>query len=76
MALDPHSLLYNGNCVFPVGKERLGHDADPSPPSSNVVKKELSYTSTTHLDSTACTEPQCLYSRVKPLLPLWAVRPI
>jgi hypothetical protein len=23
---------------------------------------------------TACTEPQCLYSRAIPLLPLWAVR--
>jgi len=25
---------------------------------------------------TACTEPQCLYSRAKPLLPLCAVRPV
>jgi hypothetical protein len=25
---------------------------------------------------TACTEPQCLYSRAIPLLPLWAVRPL
>ena len=25
---------------------------------------------------TACTEPQCLYSRDIPLLPLWAVRPV
>jgi hypothetical protein len=25
---------------------------------------------------TACTEPQCLYSRAVPLLPLWAVRPV
>jgi hypothetical protein len=25
---------------------------------------------------TACTEPQCLYSRSIPLLPLWAVRPV
>jgi hypothetical protein len=25
---------------------------------------------------TACTEPQCLYSRVIPLLPLWVVRPV
>jgi hypothetical protein len=24
----------------------------------------------------ACTEPQCLYSRAIPLLPLWAVRPL
>ena len=25
---------------------------------------------------TACTEHQCLYSRAKPLLPLWAVLPV
>jgi hypothetical protein len=25
---------------------------------------------------TACTEPQCLYIRAIPLLPLWAVRPV
>jgi len=25
---------------------------------------------------TACTEPQCLYSRAIPLLPLWTVRPV
>jgi len=25
---------------------------------------------------TTCTEPQCLYSRAIPLLPLWAVRPV
>jgi hypothetical protein len=25
---------------------------------------------------TAYTEPQCLYSRAIPLLPLWAVRPV
>jgi len=25
---------------------------------------------------TACTEPQCLYSRSIPLLPLWVVRPV
>jgi len=36
----PPSLLYNGYRVFPEGKERPGRDADPSPPSSAVVKKE------------------------------------
>jgi len=36
----PTSLLYNGYRVFPGGKERPGRDADPSPPSSAVVKKE------------------------------------
>jgi len=33
------SLLYNGYRVFPGGKEWQGRDADPSPPSSAVVKK-------------------------------------
>jgi hypothetical protein len=32
----PPSLLYNGYWVFPGGKERPGHDADPSPTSSAV----------------------------------------
>jgi len=32
----PPSLLYNGYLVFPGGKERPRHDADPSPPSSAV----------------------------------------
>ena len=36
-------------------------DADPSPPSSAVVKKEQSYTSNPPVGRTACTEPQCLY---------------
>jgi len=36
----PNNLLYNGYPVFPGGKERPERDADPSPPSSIVVKKE------------------------------------
>jgi len=36
----PPSLLYNGYRLFPGGKERPGRDADPSPRSSAVVKKE------------------------------------
>ena len=35
----PPSLLYNGYRVFPDGKEWPGGDADPSPPSSAMVKK-------------------------------------
>jgi hypothetical protein len=35
----PPSLLYNGYWVFPGRKEWPGRDADPSPPSSTVVKK-------------------------------------
>jgi len=57
----PPSLLYNGYRVFPGGKERSGRDADPSPPSSAVIKKEESYTTTPPMGRTACTEPQCLY---------------
>ena len=57
----PPSLLYNGYRAFPEGKERPGRDADPSPPSSAVVMKGSSYTSTPPIGRTACTEPQCLY---------------
>ena len=57
----PPSLLYNGYRAFPGGKERPGRDADPSPPSSAVVMKAQSYTSTPPMGCTACTEPQCLY---------------
>jgi hypothetical protein len=57
----PTSLLYNGYRAFSGGKERPGRDADPSPPSSAVVKKGCSYTSTPPMGRTACTEPQCLY---------------
>ena len=57
----PPSLLYNGYRVFHGGKERPGRDADPSPPSSAVVMKGYSYTSTLSMGRTACTEPQCLY---------------
>ena len=42
----PRSLLYNGYRVFPGGKERPGRDANPSPPSSAVVMKGYSYTTT------------------------------
>ena len=42
----PPSFLYNGYRVFPGDKERPWRDADPSLPSSAVVKKGYSYTST------------------------------
>ena len=45
-------------------------------PSSAIVRKEYSYTSTPPMGRTAFTEPQYLYSRATPLLPLWAVRPV
>jgi hypothetical protein len=53
--------MYNGYWVVPRGKGRPGNDAGPSPPSSAVVKKGQSYTSTPPMGHTACTEPQCLY---------------
>ena len=40
------------------------------------VPVQYSYTSTPPMGHMACTEPQCLYSRAIPLLPLWAVRPV
>jgi len=40
------------------------------------VPVQYSYTSTPPMGRTACTEPQCLYSRAIPLLPLWAVWPV
>jgi len=57
----PSSLLYNGYLVFSGGKEQPGRDTNPSPPSSAMVKKEQSYTSTPPVGHMACTEPQCLY---------------
>jgi len=45
-----------------LGVKQPGPDADPSPPSSAMVKKEQSYTSTPPMGRTACTEPQCLYT--------------
>jgi len=59
----PPSLLYNGYRSFPEGKERPGRDAELSPPSSAVVMKEQSYTSTPPMGRTACTELQCLHKR-------------
>jgi len=40
------------------------------------VPVQYSYTSTPPMDRMACTEPQCLYSRVISLLPLWTIRPL
>jgi len=40
------------------------------------VPVEYSYTTTPPIDRTACTEPQCLYSRGITLLPLLTVRPV
>jgi len=40
------------------------------------VPVQYSYTSTPPMGRTTCTQPQCLYSRAIPLLPLCAVRPV
>jgi len=61
-SLGPTSLVYNGYRVFLGGKERPGRDADPSHPSSAVVKKEKNYTSTHPVGRTTCTESRCLYT--------------
>jgi hypothetical protein len=58
----PPILLYNGYRVFPGDNERPGRDAEPSPPSSAVVMKGYSYTSTPPIGRTACTKLQCLYN--------------
>ena len=57
----PPSLLYYEYRIFLGGKERPGRDADPSLPSSAVLKKEYNYTSTPPIGRTACTQSQCLY---------------
>ena len=67
----PPSLLYHAYRVFPGGKERPGCDADPSPPSSAMVMKEYSYTSTPPMGCMACTEPQYLYKGALYLLHLF-----
>jgi len=36
------------------------------------VPVQYSYTSTPPVGRTSCTEPQCVYSRAIPLLPIWA----
>jgi hypothetical protein len=70
------SLLYNGYRVYPRGKERSESNAKPSPASSAVDHERVELYLYSPMDRTACTEPQCLYSRAKPLLPLCAVRPV
>ena len=58
-----------GTGSFPQVKQQPRRDPYRLAPSSAVIKKEQSYTSTPPVDRTACTEPQCLYSTAIPLLP-------
>jgi len=64
--LGPLSLLYNRYRVFPGSKERPGRDADPSPPSSALVKKEWCYTSTPRMGRTACTRVHFTFHYLQP----------
>jgi len=50
-----------GTGSFPGGKERPGHDADPSPTSSAVGHERVELYLYSPMGRTACTEPQCLY---------------
>jgi len=50
-----------GTGSFPGVKSGRCLTLTPSPPSSAVVKKQWSYTSTPPMGRTVCTEPQCLY---------------
>jgi hypothetical protein len=61
LALGPTQPPVQWVLSFNQGKEWPGHDADPSPPSSDMVKKGYSYTSTPPMGHTACTESQGLY---------------
>jgi hypothetical protein len=57
----PLSLLYNWYRVFPGGKERLGRDAYPSPPSSAIGHERVELYLYSPMGHTACTKPQCTY---------------
>ena len=57
----PPSLLYNGYRVFPGGIERLGRDADPSPPSSAVGHERV------ELYLYSLYGPYCLYRASVPV---------
>jgi hypothetical protein len=58
----PPNLLYNGYQVFPEGKERPGHDADPPPPSSAVGHERVElYHYSPYEPLGLYRYPQCLY---------------
>jgi hypothetical protein len=73
-ARGPPSLLYNGYWIFLGVKSGRGVTLTPQPLLVPLIMKEQSYTSTPPMGRTACTEPQCMYSRAIPLLPLRDVR--
>jgi hypothetical protein len=56
-----HSLLYNGYQVFPGGRSGRSVRLTPRPLLVPWWKKGYSYTFTTPMGHTTCTEPQCLY---------------
>jgi len=55
------SHLHNGYRVFPGGKERPGHDADPSPSSSAFGHERVELYLFSPYGPYGLTEPQCLY---------------
>jgi hypothetical protein len=62
------------------------HTAHHQEPKTALIASDFSYvegcwtcgwwTLSGTVFRTVCTEPQCLYNRAIPLLPLWAVRPV
>jgi hypothetical protein len=65
-----------GTGSFPGIKSGRGVTLTLHPFLGAVVMKEKSYTFIPPMGRTAYTEPQCLYSRAIPPLPLRAVRPV
>ena len=64
-----------GTGSFP-GVKRPERGVDHPPHLAPRFRKAYSYTCTPPIGHTASTEPQCLYSRAIPLLPLLAVRSV
>jgi hypothetical protein len=65
-----------GTGSFPGGKSDRGVTLTPHPLLVPWSRKGRAISVPPPMGRTACTEPQCLYSRAIPLLPLWAVRPV
>jgi len=69
----PNIILYNGYQDFPGVKSGRGMTLTPHKLLMPWSRKSKTIT-TRPLGRTTSTEPQCLYSTSKSLLPLWAVR--
>ena len=73
VTLTPHPFKYRGQERVEL---HLYYHYRPYDLYRTSVPVQYSYTSTTPIGRTNCTEPQCLYSIAIPLLPLLAVRPV